>query len=261
MTAQQQQQCLSASCMPLAYLVEPERRGRKPKGMEVFSESACFHRLRSLFWCIAEPQMAAFLTPEQTAALIEFERVYQSLPWLLVDGHPHISELPGDDLSPLLPACERLYRLIAPICVPDPAASADREGRPFRAERAEPYYPRDTQPLIAFTLPHADVVARFGPAHRAMDADDNEPGPCEYWSFRFPCGLVTFITYHFHVPTGPGGDVTASSPDIAHILQHLPISDCLFWRLDHAAPEYFHERYPVVSGCCPLRASNDAQYG
>ena len=106
------------------------------------------------------------------------------------------------------------------------------EGQTFHAERAEPYYPRDDQPLIAFTLPHADMVARFGPAHRPMDAEDNEPGPCEYWSFRFPCGLVTFITYHFHAPTGAGGDVTSSSPDIGHILQHLPIADCLFWRLD-----------------------------
>ncbi len=100
--------------MPLAYLVEPERRARKPTGMEAFSESACFHRLRDLFWCVAEPQMAPFLTPEQSAALAEFERAYHSLPWRVIDAHPQISELPDDDLSPLVPAGQRLIHLIEP---------------------------------------------------------------------------------------------------------------------------------------------------
>ena len=133
------------------------------------------------------------------------------------------------------------------------------ERQTFQAERAEPYYPRDDRALIAFLLPHAEMIERFGPAHRQMDAEDNEPGPCEYWSFRFSCGLTTFITYHFHAPTGPGGDVTSSSPDIAHILQHLPIADCLFWRLDHAEPELYRERYGITTGICPLlrTESND----
>ena len=89
-----------------------------------------------------------------------------------------------------------------------------------------------------------------------MDAEYNEPGPCEYWSFRFPCGLVTFITYHFHAPTGAGGDVTSSSPDIGHILQHLPIADCLFWRLDHAEPALYQQRYGTPSGICPIHSTS-----
>lgn len=125
----------------------------------------------------------------------------------------------------------------------------------IHAERAEPYYPRDDQPLVAFTLPYAEMVERFGPAHRQMDAQNNEPGPCEYWSFRFTCGLTAFITYHFHAPTGPGGEVTASSPDIGHILSHLPIADCLFWRLDTAEPRLYQERYGTASGTCPFPAT------
>ncbi len=117
-------------------------------------------------------------------------------------------------------------------------------------ERAEPYYPRDDRPLLAFTLPYAEMVARFGPAHRQMDDRDDEPGPCEYWSFRFPCGLTTFITYHFHAPTGPGGRVTASSPDIRHNVSHLPIVDCIFWRLDTAEPDLFRKRYGNPSDGC-----------
>ena len=98
--------------MPLAYLVEPERRANRPEGLKAFSESAVFHRLRDLLWCIAEPDMAPFLTAEQSAALAEFERVYRSLPWRVIQEHPHISELPDDDLSPLVPAGTRLLDLI-----------------------------------------------------------------------------------------------------------------------------------------------------
>jgi hypothetical protein len=114
LNADEQKQCLRASCMPLAFLVVPERRAQKPSGMEAYSESACFHRLRDCFWCVGEPMMAPFLSAEQSAALAEFERVYQSLPWRVIEAHPHISELPGDDLSPLMPAGERLLRLIEP---------------------------------------------------------------------------------------------------------------------------------------------------
>ena len=131
------------------------------------------------------------------------------------------------------------------------------EAQTFHAEPAEPYFPPDDQPLIAFTLPHADMVGRFGPAHRPMDDEDNEPGPVEYWSFRFPCGLVTFIAYHLYAPTGAGGVVTSSSPDIDHILQHLPITDCFFWRFDHAEPDLYRRRYTIPSGTCPILTSND----
>lgn len=113
----------------------------------------------------------------------------------------------------------------------------------IQAERAEPYYPRDDQPLLAFILPLAEMIARFGPAHREKDDLDNEPGPCSYWSFRFSCGLVVFITYHLHAPTGPTGSVTSSAAEIDHILEHLPVADCLFWRLDHDEPDFFQSRY------------------
>ena len=118
----------------------------------------------------------------------------------------------------------------------------------FHSERAESYCPQDDQPLVAFTLAHPHMIARFGPAHRQMGVEDNEPGPCEYWSFKFPCGLITFITFHFHIPTGPGGDVVASSPDVEHILQHLPIRDCLIWRLDHNEPDFYRQRYSRAAG-------------
>lgn len=122
------------------------------------------------------------------------------------------------------------------------------------AERAQPYYPEDDQVLLCFRLSHASAVERLGIAHRQMDAEDNEPGPCEYWSFRFSCGLRVFIVYRFDGPIGPGGDVLATSPDIDHILTHIPLTDCVFWRLDHAQPEFYRQRYGNT-GHCPVTTS------
>lgn len=121
------------------------------------------------------------------------------------------------------------------------------------AERAEPYHPRDSRPLLAFKLSHGEMVERFGPPHRQTEPGDNEPGPCEYWSFQFPCGLTVFITYHFHSPPAPSGDVCASSPDIGHILAHLPAADCLFWRLDDAEPDLYRSLYENRRDSCSMR--------
>ena len=114
LTAEEQRTRFAAACIPLCYLVRPERRARKPTGMEHFSESACFHRLRNLFWPIGDTQFASYLTQQEKDALSEFERVYQSLPWCVIATHLHISELPDDNLSPLVPFGQRLLQLIEP---------------------------------------------------------------------------------------------------------------------------------------------------
>ena len=112
LTSETQKAAILAPCLPLRFLVVPERRAEKPKGMESFSTSACFHRLHDLFWTFRDAEAAALLSAEERSALAEFNQVFDSLPWRVIDSHPHISELPGDDLSPLLPAGERLLRML-----------------------------------------------------------------------------------------------------------------------------------------------------
>jgi hypothetical protein len=112
LTPDQQKTALLAPCLPLSFLVRPERRAKKPTGMESFSESACFHRLHNLFWTLNDAEAVALLSDDEQAALAEFSRVFESLPWLIIEAHPHISELPSDDLSPLVPAGERLLRML-----------------------------------------------------------------------------------------------------------------------------------------------------
>lgn len=110
--------------------------------------------------------------------------------------------------------------------------------------KAPPYYPRDDQPLIAFRLTHAEMQVRFGPAHRLMDAEDNEPGPCEYWAYRLSDSLSVLITFHIQSPGGSSGNITATEPDIARIIALLPISEVVFWRFDRDCPDAFAKRYP-----------------
>jgi hypothetical protein len=125
------------------------------------------------------------------------------------------------------------------------------------AERAPPFYP-DHYPMIAFQLSYEEMVSRFGPSHRVMDEHDNEPGPCEYWSFIFPCGISIFIAFQLAAPNGPTGSVYASCRDIGHILEHLPVGDCVFWRLDIAEPEIYSQRGGTSSATCQWGAKQSA---
>ena len=67
MTAQQCEAVFRAPCLPLGFLVRPERRAQKPTGMEGFSESACFHRMRELFWTLDEPEALVLLSVQEKA--------------------------------------------------------------------------------------------------------------------------------------------------------------------------------------------------
>jgi hypothetical protein len=110
--------------------------------------------------------------------------------------------------------------------------------------KAEPYYPRDDQALIGFTLPHPEMLARFGPAHRTMDDQDNEPGPCEYWAYRLSESLSVLIAFHLASPQKPNGIIMATVPDIETIIASLGIPDVVSWRFDRDCPAAFKKRYP-----------------
>ncbi|MCE9634911.1 MAG: hypothetical protein K8T90_04330 [Planctomycetes bacterium] len=124
------------------------------------------------------------------------------------------------------------------------------------ADRAEPYYPGNSECLISLVMPHDEFVARFGPAHRQMDERDNEPGPCEFWAYRFRCGLSVLLVYHFSRPRSPACFVYADRPEIDHVLEHLQAADCVEWRLDHAHRDVFRERHrEPVARTCPLAST------
>jgi hypothetical protein len=96
--------CLGGACFPLRLLVYPGMRDRPRTQMAGLSDSAIFHRWMDLFWTLREPEAVALLTAHERGYLRDFNAAFASLPWRAIGGHPHISEVPDDDLSALLPA-------------------------------------------------------------------------------------------------------------------------------------------------------------
>jgi hypothetical protein len=104
---------LIAPCASLRLLVPPERLGPKADGWEPFPRSAHFHRIHGLTYHLVRlPEVAPLLGADGRAAVAAFDAAYDALPWRPLASHPHMSELPGDDLSPLFPAGRRLLRVL-----------------------------------------------------------------------------------------------------------------------------------------------------
>lgn len=111
LTTDQQKTVFHVACFALIFLVHPERREQKPTGMEKLSDSACFRRLHDLLWTFRDAKTIELLNEDERAALTEFTQTFNSLPWRPVVTHPGISELPNDDLSPLVPPGEKLLKM------------------------------------------------------------------------------------------------------------------------------------------------------
>jgi hypothetical protein len=102
---------LSVPCLVLQFLLSPQPRKKQP-GMEEFSESANLHRLHSLLWTFQDNYAANLLSECDRSVLKAFEQAFASLPWQPIESHPHISELAGDDLSPLIEPGKRLLSVL-----------------------------------------------------------------------------------------------------------------------------------------------------
>ncbi len=111
------------------------------------------------------------------------------------------------------------------------------------AIKAKPVYPGDDRALLAFDLPAGEIYRRLGPPHRRVEDGDDEPGPSEYWAYRYRCGLTVLIVRHLDAPGDYAGTVYADAPEIEHILNHLPLADCISWRLDREVTSFFEDWY------------------
>jgi hypothetical protein len=99
-------------CLSLNFLVRPELRDSNRREFEGFSDSAIFHRLHGLCWTLQEPEIVSLLTLDEKNVLAAFNNAFDCLPWRPIESHPHISELPGDDLSTLMPLALELLQLL-----------------------------------------------------------------------------------------------------------------------------------------------------
>ena len=112
LTVEQKKQALLAPCIPLRFLLKPETRETSRRQMRGISESAVFYRLHSLFWTLREADAVALLNQDAKTVLVAFTRVFDSLPWRAISQHPHISELPDDNLTLLVPTGAELFQLL-----------------------------------------------------------------------------------------------------------------------------------------------------
>ena len=103
-------------------------------------------------------------------------------------------------------------------------------------------YPVVDWSLLSCEITLQELKRRLGAYHREMDANDNEAGPCVYWAFHFPCGLITVVTFHLLKDIAT---VDSDRGEIDHILYHLPLSDCVTWRLDLASPDVFEKHFGI----------------
>jgi len=112
LTDDMKQQSLLAPCLPLRFLTKPETRATSRHQMQGFSDSAMFYRLHDLFWTLREVDALALLSDDERLVVREFDRLFDSMPWRVIPSHPHVSELPDDDLTPLIPAGEKLMQML-----------------------------------------------------------------------------------------------------------------------------------------------------
>ena len=103
-----EQRTLKPACFALDFLVRPESRDGPREGMKGFSDSAILHRRMDLLFTLREPEAVAMFTPEEKEYLKDFNAVFESLPWRPIESHPHISEVPDNELTKLLPSATRL---------------------------------------------------------------------------------------------------------------------------------------------------------
>jgi len=80
--------------------------------MREVSDSAYVHRMFDLVYGLCEPSVLTYLTEDESKAVTEFNDLFDSLPWRPLSAHPHISELPNDDLSLLEAPARKIDRIV-----------------------------------------------------------------------------------------------------------------------------------------------------
>ena len=113
MTPEEKELSLTAPQLPLSFLLELHPRETNRRQMPGCKDSAIFFRLWDLFDCLREPSVINELTPEQRAAADAFHDAMNRLPWRALPEYPHVSELPDDDLTPLIEPGKRLFSALS----------------------------------------------------------------------------------------------------------------------------------------------------
>lgn len=101
---------LHGACFALRFLLDRECQENARKQMVGFSEAAIFHRWMGLTWALDEPDVLAALSPEERTKARAFKAAFDALPWIPIDTHPFISDIPDESeaLARLIPEASEL---------------------------------------------------------------------------------------------------------------------------------------------------------
>lgn len=106
------EQSITMTCLPLRFLFNHRQQEVSRVQMKAFSDSAIFFRLGDLVGTVRNPAVGALLTAEEKSCLEDFTRAFDQLPWRPLPTHPHVSELPDDDLTSLRAPGKRLHDVL-----------------------------------------------------------------------------------------------------------------------------------------------------
>jgi hypothetical protein len=112
MSNDMKQHLLLAPRLTLGFLTKLETRAASRHQMQGLSDSAMFYRLHDLFWTLLEVDALALLSDGERRIVCKFDQLFDSMHWRVIPTYPHISELPDDDLTHLIPAGEKLMRML-----------------------------------------------------------------------------------------------------------------------------------------------------
>lgn len=111
----------------------------------------------------------------------------------------------------------------------------------FGNDRARPMTATDNPKPLAFPVPFPDVPSFLIVAEVPRDSVPDYLGPvmltdsvdgrgnADFWAFEYPCGLQ--VVFEFSHQT-EGGLILADSPEIDHILRHIPFPPDSCVRID-----------------------------
>lgn len=97
--------------------------------------------------------------------------------------------------------------------------------------------------LLTVHVPRADVTSLFGPPQFVEDIEGVGDG--DFWTREFECGLRILVQY---MHATDHAIVFADSPEIDHVLRHLPFGANVYDRIDAATlaqeVDWLRSHYP-----------------
>jgi hypothetical protein len=103
---------LACARIPLQLLIEPYRVSERTQMKDVRSSAYIYRMFDLFFFNLRDPAVVGRLEDKEKMAIQEFTQIFDALPWSPLPTHPHISELPNEDLGMLRSSAKKIDRYL-----------------------------------------------------------------------------------------------------------------------------------------------------